>query len=63
VKSFDLHFLRESMKMDFSAEAFNGLNHPQFCGPNTAIDGGSFGQVWSTCNSPREVQLGLKHYW
>ncbi len=63
VKSFDLHFLRESMKMDFRAEAFNALNHPQFCGPNTAIDGGSFGQVWSTCNSPREIQMGLKLYW
>jgi hypothetical protein len=63
VKSFGLGFLRESMRLDVRAEAFNTFNHPQFCGPNTTIDGGSFGQVWSTCKAPREVQLGMKLYW
>ncbi len=63
MKSFDLHLWRESLKVEFRAEAFNAFNHPQFCGPNTAIDSGVFGQVWSTCNDPREVQLGLRVYW
>ena len=63
IKSFDFNLWRESMKAEFRAEAFNAFNHPQFCGPNTTIDSGSFGQIWSTCNDPRELQLGLRIYW
>jgi hypothetical protein len=63
LKSFALPVLREGASMEFRAEAFNALNHPQFCGPNTTIDSGNFGLVSSTCNAPREVQLGLKLYW
>ncbi len=63
LKSFDFHLWSESMKLEFRAEAFNAFNHPQFCGPNTTIDGGTFGQVSSTCNDPRELQLGLRLYW
>ncbi|MCC7153975.1 MAG: TonB-dependent receptor [Bryobacterales bacterium] len=63
MKSFDFALWRENMKVELRAEAFNAFNHPQFCGPNTTIDSGSFGQIWSTCNDPRELQLGLRIYW
>jgi hypothetical protein len=63
MKTFNIPFWRESMKLELRGEAFNAFNHPQFCGPNTMIDSGTFGQVWSTCNDPREVQLGLRLYW
>ena len=63
LKSFDFPYLREGSRIEFRAEAFNALNHPQFCGPNTTIDSGLFGRVTSTCAAPREVQLGLKLYW
>ena len=63
LKSFSLRSLREDAMLEFRAEAFNAFNHPQFCGPNTTIDSGNFGKVTSTCNAPRELQLGLKLYW
>jgi hypothetical protein len=63
LKSFNMEFLRESAMLEFRAEAFNAFNHPQFCGPITTIDSGNFGKVTSTCNAPREIQLGFKLYW
>jgi hypothetical protein len=55
--------LREGAKLQFRIEAFNALNHPQFSGPNTQVNGGNFGVINSQLNSPREVQLALKLYW
>ncbi|HZU28772.1 MAG TPA: TonB-dependent receptor [Bryobacteraceae bacterium] len=54
---------REGMYLQYRFEAFNALNHPQFCGPNTTVDSGNFGQISCTANSPREVQMALKFYW
>jgi hypothetical protein len=55
--------MREGSRAEFRLESFNALNHPQFCGPNTTVNGGSFGQITCQANSPREVQLALKLYW
>jgi Carboxypeptidase regulatory-like domain len=54
--------LREGSKLEFRAEAFNALNHPQFAGPNVTVGSSAFGKVTSQANSPRQVQLGLKLY-
>lgn len=62
-KEFSLDKLREGAKLQFRLEAFNALNHTQFNGPNTQVNGGNFGVITSTANSPREVQLALKMYW
>ena len=62
-KEIPLQKMREGSHLEFRVESFNALNHPQFCGPNTNIDAGNFGVISSQCNSPREVQLGLKLYW
>jgi len=62
-KEFMLSKLREGAKLQFRLEAFNALNHPQFAGPDTQVNGGNFGVITSTANSPREVQLALKFYW
>jgi len=66
-KEFSLARIRESMRAEFRAEAFNALNHPGFCAPNTTVNGGSFGQITGAnpqCGgvAPREVQLALKFY-
>jgi hypothetical protein len=50
------------MRLEYRLESFNALNHPQFCGPNTVVGGGSFGLVSCQANSPREVQMALKLY-
>lgn len=61
-KEFPLSMLREGAHLEFRFEAFNALNHPQFNGPDTHVNGGNFGVITSTANSPREVQLALKLY-
>lgn len=62
--------LGEASHFEIRVEAFNALNHVQFCGPNTSFLGfnadgtpsGSFGQVTCQANSPRQIQLGAKFY-
>jgi len=62
-KEISLNKMREGSRAEFRLESFNALNHPQFCGPNTTVNGGSFGQVTCQANSPRELPLALKLYW
>ncbi len=54
--------IREGSLLEFRAEAFNALNHPQFGFPNLTVGSSAFGKVTSQANSPRQVQLGLKLY-
>jgi hypothetical protein len=61
-KQFQLRFIHEGSFLEFRAEAFNALNHPQFGAPNTTVGSSAFGQVTSQANSPRTMQLGLKMY-
>jgi hypothetical protein len=60
-KDVPLH-IREGSKLQIRAEAFNALNHPQFGGISTTFGTGSFGNVDSQVNSPRQVQMGLQLY-
>ena len=64
--------LMERLKLQFRAEFFNILNHPNLAAPNflndtnnSISDGagkaiGSAGQIGSTSTSSRQIQLGLK---
>lgn len=66
--------LTESKRLEFRAEFFNSLNHPNFSNPSGDITNpGSFGKVFSTLNpilglgsggpgDPREIQFALKFY-
>ena len=62
-KEFSLARLREGAKLQFRLETYNAFNHPQFSGPDTTVNGGSFGVITSTANGPREAQVALKLYW
>jgi hypothetical protein len=62
-KEFSLANLREGAHLEFRAEAFNALNHPQFAGPSTTVGTDDFGVITQQANRPREVQLALKLYW
>lgn len=61
-KEIPLSRLREGTRLEFRVEAFNALNHPQFKGPDTTVNTGSFGKVTEQANSPRNVQMALKLY-
>jgi len=62
-KEFSLARVREGMRLQYRIEAFNALNHPQFAGPDTNYQGGSFGTITGLLVGPREVQMALKLYW
>ena len=62
LKEISMSKFREGMHLEFRAEFFNAFNHPQFCGPDTGLDDGSFGIVSCQHNNPREVQLAMKFY-
>lgn len=59
-KEFSLNAVREGFRLQFRAEAFNALNHPQFGNVATTYNQGGFGDVQSQVNVPRQVQMALK---
>jgi Carboxypeptidase regulatory-like domain/TonB dependent receptor len=67
--------LMERLKLQFRAEFFNILNHPNLSAPNFLNDAnnsvfdaagaaiGTAGQIGSTSTSSRQIQFGLKLIW
>jgi hypothetical protein len=61
--------LRERLKMQFRAEFFNLLNHPNFAAPNflndanNSFEAGNAAVIGSTSTSSRQIQFGLKLVW
>jgi hypothetical protein len=52
--------IKEGMRFEFRAEAFNVFNHPQFGMPNGTIGNAQAGTITSTVGNPRQLQLGLR---
>ncbi len=52
--------LRERVRLQFRAEAFNLTNTPIFGLPNTVFGGPSFGVISTQVNSPRQLQAALR---
>jgi hypothetical protein len=52
--------IHERLHLQFRAEVFNLLNHPQFDNPNTVIGTAQAGIISNQVNSPRDIQLALK---
>ena len=50
----------EIRQLQLRAEVFNILNHPTFSAPGTAINSSTGGQVTTTLNAARIIQLGVK---
>ena len=50
----------ENASLQFRAESFNALNHPQFSNPNTTYGSSAFGIISSTSVNPRVGQLAVK---
>jgi hypothetical protein len=53
-------FFDDRLTVQFRAEAFNILNHPQFGPPDTNLGDGTTGIVSQQLNNPRELQFALK---
>ncbi len=50
----------EAKSLQFRAEFFNIFNTPTFTAPTTTIDTSSGGQIASTLNAGRTIELALK---
>ena len=57
VKNFTI---RESLKTQFRADAYNAWNHTNFNAPNTAPTNTAFGRITGTAGDSRNWQLSLK---
>jgi hypothetical protein len=56
--SFD--WPREKSNLEFRAEFYNALNHPQFANPDNNFTSPTFGLISSTAVNARVGQLALK---
>jgi hypothetical protein len=54
--------LRESMDLQFRADAFNAFNHAQFLNPDSTMTDTNFGRI-TTAGPSRELQLSMKLLW
>lgn len=59
-KSVPIHWPREKCSLQFRAEFYNALNHPQFSNPDSNFTSPTFGVIGSTSVNPRVGQLALK---
>jgi hypothetical protein len=50
----------ESSELQFRAEFFNGLNHPQFGLPNATVGVGGAGTITTTQRANRQIQFALR---
>jgi len=55
-------YLRERFRLQFRAESFNLMNHPNLGVPNTAIGNARVGTITTTINPERQNQFALKLY-
>jgi hypothetical protein len=60
LSGFKVWSLGESRNLEFRAEAFNLFNHPHFGAPQVAVPSSTAGQIFSTSQANREIQMVLK---
>ncbi|MCS6953467.1 MAG: carboxypeptidase regulatory-like domain-containing protein [Bryobacterales bacterium] len=66
--NFDISILKdttitERVRLQYRAEFFNALNHPQFDSPNISPTSAAFGTITRQENLPRTIQMALKLIW
>jgi hypothetical protein len=61
-KSQPVHWPREDASLQFRADFFNALNHPNFAGPDNAYTAtpSAFGTITAMSTNPRVIQLALR---
>jgi hypothetical protein len=60
LKTVVLNWLVEKSSLEFRAEFYNALNHPQFANPDTNFTSPTFGLITNTSVNARVGQLALK---
>ena len=60
LKQFAIPAWTDRTRLEFRAEFFNALNHPQFGDPTASFTSASFGRILTTSVNPRVIQFALK---
>jgi hypothetical protein len=60
MRSVPIPLPKEGSSLQFRAEFFNALNHPQFSNPNSIYGSSAFGIISGTSVNPRVGQLAVK---
>ena len=55
--------IRERLKLQFRAEAFNLSNTPHFNRPNSSVTSSNFMRITSAVNDQRTIRFGLRLHW
>jgi hypothetical protein len=67
--TFKNFVVRERLRLQFRAEFFNIVNHPNFAAPNflndanNSFETSNAGVIGSTATTSRQIQFGLKLVW
>ena len=59
IEAMKRFFLGETRNLQVRCDFLNAFNHPEFSNPSLSPTSGSFGQVTSQANFPRNIQVGL----
>jgi Carboxypeptidase regulatory-like domain/TonB-dependent Receptor Plug Domain len=67
INNWDVSLMRnvmlgERLRMQFRAEFYNAMNHPNFSNPNTTIGNANYGKITSDVG-PRTTELALRFFW
>ena len=57
---FKTEHVTDRLSVELRFESFNALNQVVFGAPNTSVTSGSFGQITTLGNTPRDLQFGAK---
>jgi len=61
LSGFKIFHVTDSQNLEFRADAFNAFNFASYSNPDTGVNDSTFGQIRSTRNNPRTLQLALNY--
>jgi hypothetical protein len=61
LSGFKAFHFTDSQSLEFRADAFNAFNFASYNNPDTGVNDANFGQINSTRNNPRTLQLALNY--
>ncbi len=61
-KNMPVHWPKDDASVQFRADFFNAINHPNFAGPDNTFSTtpSAFGTITSMSTNPRVIQLALR---